>query len=93
MAKKQVVCDETDNHYQRKESVTASELEAQHQDKTLPTPIIEVHDGKFKSIDGCQPQDFFHAHLLAKDRATSHMRSAEFLLAQSEYYRKLSSIQ
>jgi hypothetical protein len=96
MVKKQVVpeCDVTDRDPVTVEIANATEQQVQTQDKpTLPTQVIEVQNGKYKSIDGCAPQDFFHAHLLAKDRAASHMRSAEFLLAAADYYKRLSGVQ
>jgi hypothetical protein len=60
-------------------------------DQQLPA-TIEVHDGLFKSLDMCSPTDFFNAHVLAKAKAADHMRTAQFLLAASEYYKTLSNV-
>src|SRR5215467_7437920 len=61
-------------------------------DQQLPA-TVEVHDGLYKSLDMCSPTDFFNAHVLAKAKAAEHMRSAQFLLAASEYYQRLSQVQ
>ena len=69
---------------------STSELKAQPT-KQLPA-TVEVHDGSFKQLESCSQVDFFNAHLLAKTKAAEYMRSAEFMFAQSEYFKRLSAI-